>query len=54
MNVLGKTKKEEFNKDDARRMAARLVKRSNPLMSQRRAEKKVAKAEKKMKRGVGI
>ncbi|MDR2882805.1 MAG: hypothetical protein LBU98_03400 [Alistipes sp.] len=56
MNPLGKTKKEEFNRDDARRMAARVVKKSNPLMSQRRAEKKVARAEKKLnkKRGFGL
>lgn len=50
MGVLGKTKKEEFNWDEARKMAARVVKKSNPLMSQRKAEKKVAKAEKKLDR----
>ena len=56
MGVIGKTKKEEFNRDEARKMAARVVKKSNPLMSQRRAERKVAKAEKNLdrKRGIGF
>lgn len=54
MNPLGKTKKEEFDRDDARRMAARAAKKSNPLISKKRAEKLAAGVEKKQKKGIGI
>lgn len=56
MSVLGKTKKEEFNPDEARRMAARVARRSNPLMSKKKAEKLAVKEEKRVnrKRGIGF
>jgi hypothetical protein len=54
MSIIGKTKKEEFNRDDARAMSVRVAKRSNPLMSQKRAEKLVAKEEKRQKKRAGL
>ena len=52
MSIIGQTKKEEFNPDEARRMAAKVAQKSNPLLSRRRAEKLVAKEEKKRNRGI--
>jgi hypothetical protein len=54
MNPLGKTRKEEYNPEEARRMAARVAQRSNPLLSKKKAEKIAAKVEKKQRRGKGI
>jgi hypothetical protein len=54
MSIIGKAKKEEYNPDEARRMAARVARKSNPLLSEKRAEKIAAKVEKKQRRGKGI
>jgi hypothetical protein len=54
MSIVGRTKKEEFNPDEARKMAARVAKKSNPLLSKRKAEKIAAKVEKKQRRKKGI
>lgn len=58
MNPLGKTKKEEFNPEKARQMAAKAAKKSNPLISKRKSRKIAGKVEKKMdkarKKGIGF
>lgn len=48
MNPLGKTKKEEFNPEKARQMAAKAARKTNPLISERQARKIAEKVEKKM------
>ncbi len=54
MNPMGKTKKEAYSPEEARKMSARVAQKSNPLISKKRAEKMAAKVEKKQKRGIGI
>ncbi len=54
MSIIGQTKKEEFNPDEARRMAAKVAQKSNPLLSRRKAERLVAKEEKKRKKGITL
>ncbi len=54
MSIIGPAKKEEFNPEEARRMAARVAQKSNPLLSKRRAEKLAGKEEKKRSRKTGL
>lgn len=48
MNPLGKTKKEEFDPEKARQIAAKAARKSNPLVPERKARKIAEKVEKKM------
>jgi hypothetical protein len=54
MNVMGKPMKDEYDPEEAKKLAARVAKKSNPLLSKKRAEKIAAKEEKKQRRGRGI
>ncbi len=54
MSIVGQAKKEEFNPEEAKKMAARVAKKANPLLSKRRAEKLASKEETKQNRKRGV
>ncbi len=56
MSIVGQAKKEEFNPEEAKKMAARVAKKANPLLSKWRAKKLADKEENKQrrKRGLGL
>jgi hypothetical protein len=54
MSIIGKPKQDEYDPEEAKKLAARVAKKSNPLLSKKRAEKIAAKEEKRQRKGRSI
>lgn len=52
MSIIGVSKKEDYSKEKAKEMAVKAAKKSNPLMSKRKARKVVEKIDKKQNKGI--
>jgi hypothetical protein len=51
---MGKPKQDEYDPKEAEKLAARVAKKSNPLLTKRKAEKIAAKEENKQRRRRGL